>query len=593
MSIASPPFRASRMIGLSWAGGEAPPTAVAALTLLEGWTVHRGPGWLLAAERADCIAADHGHAVAVAVPRMLDRAGGRLLGAEALLAGLGQGNAPDPAGMAPPFRALWLDDGAVLHAATDHAGLGHLFVAQAAAEGTGAVAAVATSPELLAKIVGRAVAADALAEFALFGAFVADRTPFAGIRKLMAGERAVLRQGRLQVQVPPVPSAAPGTLVDATRAAVAAMLRAAPDAGLELSGGLDSRIVLAAIPPADRADRVALTIGPASGDTADIRIARQLARASGIEHRIVDFDRARDLDADGFATLLASLIDGYEQMANPIDKVSVALAGNDPDARPRFSGQNGEIARGFYYPGQPLTAAPTPALAQGLIAWRLVGNDRVAADLLLPDFIARQDVARDAMTRTILSFDAGDGNGTEGWGRLLDRFYLGQRMQAWAGNAGSNRFIDRTILWPFFDRDVVAAAIALPPAEKAGSLAAYRLLAALDRDLAAVPLDSGAVPAAMAAGGLSSRIAGWRRAAGRVSAKLSQRVLRRSRGTLGSGDAIALWHHHGLHRQLDIHALSRLDVFRPAALEAIAAGTLVPDRPSLGFLLLCDRLARR
>jgi asparagine synthase (glutamine-hydrolysing) len=56
--------------------------------------------------------------------------------------------------------------------------------------------------------------------------------------------------------------------------------------GLALTGGLDSRIVLAARPAASAGLR-AYTFGAPSGETYDSRIARRLAAAAGVEHSIV------------------------------------------------------------------------------------------------------------------------------------------------------------------------------------------------------------------------------------------------------------------------------------------------------------------
>lgn len=509
----------NRFAGIAWAGEM--PEAARRLSRL-GWRVDDGQGVLLANEG----------------------------GPAAQLSGI------------PPYRTLERD-GSALVAQTDHWGLGHVFcVAQAG------VAAFASSATLLAQLFDLEPDADALMEFALFGTFTGTDSPFRGVTKLAAGHRARAEAGRLTFTRWFAPQPPRHDLATAFSQAVARMNMAAPDADLELSGGLDSRLILAAMPRAERPRHRAITLGDAA--SGDVRVATGIAGREGLEHRVIGLADLAALDADQLHGLLVDAAFGYDFGANPVDKAPLVHAATSSAAR--FGGQNGEILRGFYYPGQPLARAPEPALAERLIDWRLIANDRVASRLFAPDtYAAYRARARDRMRDRLLSYG---GN----WGETLDRFYLDERMQRWVGISCGNRFVDRLQLYPFFDPEVVAAAMALPASDKADSRAAYRLLVQLDPGLAALPLDNGIVPA-RPSGMLRRRAAGLLR-------KLGQRLGGGARATLGSSALIGLWHRHRLFERLDRDRLEAYGFLDRATLEAILRGEMVPDRATLGFVLM-------
>ena len=576
-------FPGNRFLGASWRPGADPATIARLRAAVAGWAVVEGAGWLLASEQARCFAQAGSRSVALGGPRAFDRNAASFPDAAAVAAGLARYGASALGGMAPPFRAAWADESAnAVHADTDLFGLGPVFLAS-----EGGFVALSSSATLLARVMAAAPAAAALAAFALFGGFLGQETPFAGVTKLSANSSVTLMNGGLTVE-PKTPAAEPSAnAAEALRASVGAMLKAVPDAELELSGGLDSRLILAAMPPEERRGRSAITIGVAGEPSQDVTVAQVIAEAEGLNWSLLDAGAIAGLDAAGLDQLLTRATAAYDHMANPVDKVALITAGAGRSVRARFGGQNGEILRGFYYAGQPLDAPPSEALARRLVSWRLTANDKVDENILAPGARGELRVAaEERMVALLLSFG---GN----WGETLDRFYLAQRMQNWVGNSVGNRLLEHVPLYPFFDPAFVAASMATPAAQKLNSRAAYRLLTELDMPLARRRLAGGGVPAAVPGSRLATRLADLRLDLDRVAGRLRRRLAGQGRATLGSQTVSQHWHRLKLHERLPVDRLARTGLFDETALARISAGHWLPDRPTLGFLLVAAGLEER
>ena len=568
-------FPGNRFLALSHSGAFSP-IVERARAITEGWAAADGERLLFRSERGDHFAAASGDAVALGAPRHVDLSIPAALDAAAVLK-RGAGSLVPSA--APPLRLAW-SDGRSAWAATDSFGIGQIFFVE-----KDGVAAFSTSATLLADIFDAEPDREALAAFALFGAFLDEQSPFAGVHKL-AGGRVALRDGRVEVSATTLPVAHVQDVARAFRAGVLALADAFPDAPLELSGGLDSRLILAALPRERRVGRRAMTIG--FPGTPDVAVAERIAQREGLEHDFVDVSGLGELGADSLHALLSDAVAGYDHGANPIDKAVICYAGRQrPGGGGRFGGQNGEILRGYYYPAQPLDARPSETLARRLVEWRLASNDR--ADPKLFDAAAFADLRATAEKRIIgrlLSFGGS-------WGEALDNFYLYERMQHWVGNGSCNRLIDRVTLQPFFDPGFVAAAMALPARDKANSAAAYRLLVELDPALASMPLDNGRVPAAVARSKLRARLDDTRRTALAVANRVRRKLLGETKATLGSEGICALWHRHRLFERLPAEALLRTGLFDEASIERLAKGEWLPDRPTLGFVLMMAGIVER
>lgn len=576
-------FVSNRFVAASWRPGADVAVLDRLRSLTSGWTVVSGEGWLIASEKPAAIATAGSVTLALGRRQAFDRAGERMADAATLaaeVAGAGEGVL---AGMASPFRAAWADAaGGVVRATVDALGIGHVFLGAPEA-----VAVVSSSATLLGDVLAAPLSLEALAAYAIYGNFLVEESPFAGVSRLPAGHLAVLENGRVETRSASAPAARLASPDEALRAAVAAMQKAAPDAELELSGGLDSRMILAGMAASSRQGLRAVTIGVAADPSGDVKVAQSIAAAEGLDWSVLEVGGVADLDADRLAELLASAVAGYDHMANPLEKTALMMAGHGRQVSARFSGQNGEILRGFYYPRQPLAAAPSEALARRLVALRVAVNDRVDGALLSP--AVRGELVAAAETRLVRQMLEFGGS----WGQTLDRLYIDHRMQNWVGNAASSRLIEHVPLYPFFDADFIAAALAAPAGEKLNSRAAYRMLMALDPSLARRPLADGITPAALPKSALGAKIADLRLDLSRVTDRLGRRLRRAAKPTLGAATAAEQWRRLDLHRRLPVHALAKSDLFDEAALERIATGAWLPDRPTLGFLLVAAGLVER
>jgi asparagine synthase (glutamine-hydrolysing) len=135
-----------------------------------------------------------------------------------------------------------------------------------------------------------------------------------------------------------------------------------------LSGGLDSRLLLAALRAADCRPRV-YVYGPSASQ--DVRIARQIGRAEGFDVEWIEKERYRRIEPDEFPDQVARNFQENDALPNfggLFDNGGNAAA---RDARHRdgalaASGGCGEVYRNFFYlPDRPLTAS---AVTRGFFA---------------------------------------------------------------------------------------------------------------------------------------------------------------------------------------------------------------------------------
>jgi hypothetical protein len=213
---------------------------------------------------------------------------------------------------------------------------------------------------------------------------------------------------------------------DAALAAVASRVAAsfARGAALELSGGVDSRFVLALGLAAGEAPRRALTIDTGG---ADAEIAAQIARSLGLEHRVVRFDRDHDA-----ATLLSDAVAFVRASRGRANATACAyfpgVFRQVADFRDeQVGGVGGEVAAGFYH--TPLDGL-WPSLPLGLwVRLRLAapGDSQVRVFEAAPRrALAEASAAR---LREALHLDSTDG---ESWRARVDRLYREFRLGNWA-----------------------------------------------------------------------------------------------------------------------------------------------------------------
>ena len=480
-----------------------------------------------------------------------------------------------------PFAACWRAGAdRPLTAATDTLGERHLYWWQ----GT-TWAALATSSLVLGRITAARLDERALGAVALVGYHIGLQSSFQGVRKLGPGQRCTLRAGRIDVTSYAASDAVPenygsfGAAVEAGHSVVSGLVEGAreatADAAMELSGGMDSRAILAAIPPSRRVGMAAYTLGPES--SADVQIARRLARRWRMDHRHVDTEGLADLSAAEAVDLVERAGRRHDFGRDPVASGVLHWAEAQLDQGPRFTGLNGEFARGMWYPGQRSHPQVTPTLIDRLVSWRMFVNDAADRSILAPGFLA--DARSGALLTLRSSLATYDGD----WLRACDELYVRQRMHRWAGSELSAACTDRHVLAPFLHSDWIEWARRTPPAFKRNGRAFAAVIERLDADLGRLPLDSGLSPRDLAHPGVAARVKlidQFRRKAAR---KLRQRVRPSSKSEVGAPLLSALvlrgWRAGGA-----LDQVARLSFINSNALDEIATGQRTVDAATVGFL---------
>lgn len=479
----------------------------------------------------------------------------------------------------PPFAAFRRLPHGEAVAVTDALGFRHLYHAQWAGR-----AAVSTSARLLAVLGGCGLDRDALALQSLLGWQVGDATLFDGVTKLAAGTLVSAAHGRLTFLGGRVPDPAPVGLDEAVEAAasvlrdhLAAYVGDHPDATLQLTGGQDSRILLSAVPPALRTGLRAITLRVPGSPDADI--AADIAARTGLRHHVEELE---DLGAMSPADAFAACLDAsrrLEGMADPVALAGLTIAERRFDQGHRIAGLGGEVARGFYYLGNPRDTTVSRAKVARLTAWRMFANEAVDPAALRP---AVREGARDAAIDRIHALMAATGRE---WLAATDDFYLYQRMQRWAGVTDTAVCLDRSVVNPMLDDRFILLAQAMSPASKRGSRFLGRLQMALDPGLGRVPLDGRPAPAAYADPSLLNRARAAQTLARKAVRKARQRLGHSTRPPAGGAVLAEKVVEHWRHEPDLLRAALAHDVLDESWVEQVVAGSVSPDPGTVAFAL--------
>lgn len=481
----------------------------------------------------------------------------------------------------PPFAAAHREHpGAPIVVAGDWLGFRQIYWWRGAG-----MAAISTSARALSVFAGGEFDTAGLGAQALIGWQVSDNTIFNGVRALGPAAIATLEGGSLKIRQyadPPVNRGRAPALEDAVDEMASILvawltryLEQHRGTVLQLTGGHDSRILLAAIPETMRADLHALTLG--GRNDPDVAIAARLSARYGIRHQVHNLDERRwptPREAHGLALRAAEEL---ECLASPLALAPLLMAESSLSQGHRLSGLGGEVARGFYYSGQPTGATTSPQLVDRLARWRLFINEAVAADAIDPEFLAE---ARETTLATLRSlFAPGD------WLRATDEFYLLHRMHRWAGAHGTVAAVRRHFVNPMFDRRFIELALAVAPNDKRDSQLLGRLLDRLDPELARVPLDSGLVPRRLAEPSVATRLTAHALTARRIARKVHQRVTGSRRAQFGAAHAASLVLAHWRAEPDACATLYNVPVLRSEWLDAVLAGRKSADPTTVAFLV--------
>jgi asparagine synthase (glutamine-hydrolysing) len=281
-----------------------------------------------------------------------------------------------------------------------------------AATPEGTIRALGSDPATVAHAIGAPLDVSALVDDLLLGFRPDGRPPFEGV--LPCGSAH-------ELEYTPGGVARSAGVPEASLDAVGASIARAMDRGacIELTGGVDSRLLLALGLAAGGRPAKAFTIG-AEGDP-DVRVARQIAESLGMEHRriTVQGDDARVVE-DTTAFVRQS---GYVCNAAAYGWLPTIFRTLAPWREAQLSGVGGEIGEGFYYTGLDPIFEKLNSPRLWLRARAVVDGGRWA-DLFEPGAF-KERLHRVAAERQELRAPGP-------WRMRTDDFYTHARIHGWA-----------------------------------------------------------------------------------------------------------------------------------------------------------------
>lgn len=480
----------------------------------------------------------------------------------------------------PPFAALTLD-GDQLHGGVDFLGFRQVYACR-----TPTWSAVSTSARVLGRLNDSKIDLPAVAIQSLLGWQIGVRTMHEGVSKIPAGATFILNKGVLHVDAFSLPydrfqsQSLDGAVTRAAgilRDYLSAYLDDHPDAFLQLTGGLDSRILLSAIPASRRSSVGVLTLRGSDAD--DVKISAELARMYGMRHVIGTLEGLGALTSTETYERCLLAARKIEGMADPLHFMAVTWAEAQFDQGHRLSGLGGEVARGFYYSGRPSHRVNvTRRRVEQLSAWRLFVNESVAKEALTPAFSSwSRNFAISEIT------DYLESTGLD-WHSATDEFYLWHRMQRWSGVVNTAVCQERAVTNPMLDPRFIAIARGLPPQAKYDALFLGRLQMELDADLGRRALDGRPPPQVYAERGLLNEVRKRSVASSRLARKIRQRVNGSNRQPATSADLARGLADEFRSRPELLNPIVELGVFSPPWLAQVMDGSLQPSVSAISMM---------
>jgi len=371
---------------------------------------------------------------------------------------------------------------------TDRGGALHLYRAE-----IGGVTAIATSALVLAALSGAGFDLTGVRDFLATGTVYGDSSLFAGVTKLDAATLHRFRHGAPAGEARwfaiealyhggPTPPGNSEQLAEAMRETVRRLLASCERPVLDLTGGFDTRNVLATTLSLG-AKPVAITVG--APDSRDVVAAKRIAQAMGLTHR--HYVPGRDLPELRFADMEAAvqLADGE---INALEYGSVAAFQKRlaPEFDLNINGTWGELCRGYWWDALfPWVGRRNAFDARGFAAKRFAVDgwaDRMMQGL-------HRDTLLDRFTAEVERVTArlGDYPNTAG----ADACYYSMRMQRWGGRIASSTLRIRAFASPFFFLRTMTPALSAPLATRFGGRMAAQLVERLHPQLASLPMADG------------------------------------------------------------------------------------------------------
>lgn len=480
-----------------------------------------------------------------------------------------------------PSAALLVDgDQAVI--AADHVGFRHIYGVQQSGW-----AAVGTSASDLATRIGAKLDLEALAVQRMVGHHLNEDTPYLGVRKLPAANLWKLADGELQAQPFPALRKIPftrdliGVHAARLRELVCGFLDQHDDVVLELSGGMDSRLILAAVPADRRKEITGFTL--VDNGSADAPVARKIAERYGMRHVEANLEEVAGFDPEIAHQLAYTAALRQDGMGAPLSAAVYEWAERDVAEAPRLSGHGGELARVGYYLLQPNRPKQTPQLADRFFNMWFANNYGVPDSSLTDEFAAAsREIGYRRVRETFASYEGLD------WMNAMDQFFLKERLHRWGGATITATVNNRVTLNPLLDREVLTIMLSLPHRRRWSSQQAVDVMSHLDSELAEMPLGSGMRPVVLRRPPVVTRMIGetpLHKFAGRAGRK----VLRHRRGlrryAAGAPVLAELVVQHWRENPSLLEPAANSGLINPTWLDRLLHGVTETEAASVDFIL--------
>lgn len=384
------------------------------------------------------------------------------------------------------FLAGDLDEPCV-YAVTDPVGRMHAFHARP----TPSTWVISNSSLLLSALTQADWQTDSVREFLARGTVFDQRSLFTGVCKLPPGAICRLQPDGI-TQQPLAPLAGPdipgterlvATFAEAITESLARIFAAHPSPVLDLTGGFDSRLLLAGMLRLRPAAEIATVVVGEANDS-DVLVASAIARKLGLRHRHIEPPSARDItEAELWDSAL--LCDaGFDILEyRKIMRVHERLA-QEFDASVNGSGgglMRDEWLQVFDRPLRPMRPWDSRRLAARRFAtdlWAESHIEPVPQDSLAEHFSQLLD-------RLVAPL------GDAGTQRFVDEALLYMRIQHWQGRISSATHGIWPNYSPFLMRKPLTTALSVPAALRRNGLMHRRVIERLNRPLAEMPMCDG------------------------------------------------------------------------------------------------------
>lgn len=373
--------------------------------------------------------------------------------------------------------------------------------------------AVSTRAEVVASLVGGRVSREGMVQLLSTTFTLGGRSMFEAVTRLQAGQVVRWRSDRPGLEIGSVDEVRVGTEVRSIEVRLAEAAERAASAfeeghALELSGGVDSRLVLAMGLSLGSKPRLAITVG--DDDAADVVLARRICDLCNIPHVVMRHEApAETVEEDGreFVGRANFEVDAgaYAWMPSLFRRLAPLRAG-------QISGFGGECAKGSYYSWFDALCG-VRELRRAWIRNRLMSNGAMST-------VFRPSDAREVIQNTGREIeellDAVQGT----WRERTDEFYLSQKMAHWVGQVVTASSSWYHVRMPLFSRGHIEWARSLTVGQRAGRRSQRDLLRRLHPDLAGLPFASD-----LAKGGRSTGpLAGLKKGMSKVVKRLRGRA---------------------------------------------------------------------